>query len=571
MRRWPPERAATVHDRWRACQSPPGVIGRRICAQTEAAERGGQPSWQDPVPLRDRPPVQPALHAPRAGALYGETGRFRSRILGRAAGPFVRASLAGAFSSTLDAVSGRKTHYLCANIVLLAGWMLPASVTAQECRRLCLPDEVRDGESGCCAAGSTGAEASVGCPAGRTRSLDTDGHCCWPGQAWGRDRCRGIPTSCPSGYATDAGEGCSLGPCDDGRERAVDGVTCCWPGQEAIGGTCRGVPSSCPELSRVDGETCTATQAAVRFECPVPGTEVTSEGGASIACGAWLRVAPGTSSFTAEAPGRTPVGVTVDQFAGERITIALDDTWLRPLRRLHVTVAELRDGPIPSISVDGITREREWLEPEWNAGMHAVVVSAPGYEPRSLTCDNAHDPSGCVIDIALERVARLTVRLTSSSRGEVWVLQVDEDGERLGTDCRILPGDPCTVLGVPRRVRIAYEDRERHDTDEDVHFDDVAADVRLDLAFDVDWQPNVLATTWGVLGPAVVGGGATLVSWLVLHDDRDPGADLAVPIGVVATAAVAALIGALVGTQVGDWSQALRYEVDDGATPRDER
>ena len=43
-------------------------------------------------------------------------------------------------------------------------------------------------------------ELVVACPVGQLRSDDTQGHCCWPGQAWStpKDRCIGAP-SCPPG------------------------------------------------------------------------------------------------------------------------------------------------------------------------------------------------------------------------------------------------------------------------------------------------------------------------------------------------------------------------------------
>jgi hypothetical protein len=39
------------------------------------------------------------------------------------------------------------------------------------------------------------------CPPGLEVSPDTDGHCCWPGQAWskGRNQCLGVPSRCPPG------------------------------------------------------------------------------------------------------------------------------------------------------------------------------------------------------------------------------------------------------------------------------------------------------------------------------------------------------------------------------------
>ncbi len=99
--------------------------------------------------------------------------------------------------------------------------------------------------------------AAAPCPAGQERSAETGNRCCWPNQVWGGDRCRGIPSRCPPGFAVNAArEMCGLDACPPGRARAQDGVTCCWPGQVAASRTCRGVPSSCPAGLVVSAESC---------------------------------------------------------------------------------------------------------------------------------------------------------------------------------------------------------------------------------------------------------------------------------------------------------------------------
>ena len=42
------------------------------------------------------------------------------------------------------------------------------------------------------------APPEVACKPGMSVSEDTEGHCCWAGQAW-RNRCVGKPISCPEG------------------------------------------------------------------------------------------------------------------------------------------------------------------------------------------------------------------------------------------------------------------------------------------------------------------------------------------------------------------------------------
>jgi hypothetical protein len=106
------------------------------------------------------------------------------------------------------------------------------------------------------------------CTPGKQVSADTAGHCCWPGQAWARDRCVGIPTACPEGFRAQ-GEACALAPCEGGRVRADDGVHCCWPGQAwaASRAACVGVPSRCPPDAEVVGEEC---RAVARAPLPAP-------------------------------------------------------------------------------------------------------------------------------------------------------------------------------------------------------------------------------------------------------------------------------------------------------------
>jgi hypothetical protein len=139
---------------------------------------------------------------------------------------------------------------------------------AQLCRVACMPGESRDA-AGCCAATSSPSghssdppaerseTNSVGCPPGQARTPSTAGNCCYANQVWHEGRCRGVPSSCPSGYSVDShDETCEVAECALGTERAEDGVTCCYPGQFLVNGMCRGVPSRCPQRTAIAGETC---------------------------------------------------------------------------------------------------------------------------------------------------------------------------------------------------------------------------------------------------------------------------------------------------------------------------
>ncbi len=96
------------------------------------------------------------------------------------------------------------------------------------------------------------------CPLGQSISPDTQGHCCWPGQAWAGKRCVGELTGCPTGFAlTEDRAACELLACVDGRQRMADGVHCCWPEQAWHSGraACLGEPS-CPKQWVSKGSDC---------------------------------------------------------------------------------------------------------------------------------------------------------------------------------------------------------------------------------------------------------------------------------------------------------------------------
>ena len=135
-----------------------------------------------------------------------------------------------------------------------------ATAAAQdgECRTLCMPDEVLDEGSGCCVR-ATGTivvqdETAATCVRGQVLQPGTN-VCCWPGQVHAGGSCRGIPSSCPTGFSVEA-EACVLSECTEGRARAGDGVTCCWSGQAVSEGVCRGVPDHCPVNYELRGEDC---------------------------------------------------------------------------------------------------------------------------------------------------------------------------------------------------------------------------------------------------------------------------------------------------------------------------
>lgn len=162
-----------------------------------------------------------------------------------------------------------------ASFVLGGAALLAHSASAQVCDTNC-PIRARDAR-GCCPTGAPpnaptpappaatpaktparpAATAKSSCPAGQEITVDTSGHCCWPGQAWSGTQCVGAPSSCPEGYHVDASaQVCALEACSGGKTRAPDNVHCCWPGQAwSSRGECVGRPS-CPAGMEPEGDSC---------------------------------------------------------------------------------------------------------------------------------------------------------------------------------------------------------------------------------------------------------------------------------------------------------------------------
>ena len=97
------------------------------------------------------------------------------------------------------------------------------------------------------------------CPEGQSRTADTGTHCCWAGQAWSstRNQCVGVPTKCPSGM-TARGDVCAAPECPTGKSITADTEGhCCWPGQawSSTRKACIGRPD-CPVSLTAEGEEC---------------------------------------------------------------------------------------------------------------------------------------------------------------------------------------------------------------------------------------------------------------------------------------------------------------------------
>ncbi len=117
------------------------------------------------------------------------------------------------------------------------------------------------------------APAKASCPPGQEISGDTDGHCCWPGQAWSGERsaCVGAPSACPELFKVDAdAETCVEQKCPTGMSRMNE--HCCWVGQawSRAQGKCIGKPSRCPDGTSVAGSECKQNVATPKPVAPPP-------------------------------------------------------------------------------------------------------------------------------------------------------------------------------------------------------------------------------------------------------------------------------------------------------------
>ena len=174
--------------------------------------------------------------------------------------------------------------------------------------------------------------AAVACPSGQSASTDTAGHCCWGGQAWSTTRgaCVGAP-QCPTGFDVSE-ETCLAKPrqlCQPGQSvtQDTDGH-CCWPGQAWLNArqTCVGAPQCPPDL-QVEGESCvdpfvapveparpppiaaqpplpngplaTAPQAGTEPPAPAPST---SRADLGLRIGGWIGVGLGGVGVVASVP-----------------------------------------------------------------------------------------------------------------------------------------------------------------------------------------------------------------------------------------------------------------------------
>lgn len=105
----------------------------------------------------------------------------------------------------------------------------------------------------------TSAEAGT-CPPGKVKNADTNGVCCWEGQAAGPDQiCVGEPDTCPDGFIVhEKKQTCVAAVCPEGMKRASKAAPCCFPGQawNRGKGRCVGTVKKCPAGLTPRGETC---------------------------------------------------------------------------------------------------------------------------------------------------------------------------------------------------------------------------------------------------------------------------------------------------------------------------
>jgi PEGA domain len=255
-----------------------------------------------------------------------------------------------------------------------------------KCRKAKVKATVKAGA----AAPAKGAPREKACPGGREKTADTAGHCCWVGQVWADDSCRGMPSRCPAGFRVDeAQEACELAPCEADRVRMGDGATCCYPGQVASKGACRGRPKACPEHFQPKGETCSdeayraslARTFPVHLESTPPGATVSLVG----------------RSCTAPCDLEVPRGLATGEAlleGFERQSLVINVTGERP-QSLKVSMAQenglvsVESVPVgATVLVDGVSQNA--VTPfvvQTSPGSHRVVLQKPGYLPVEVAVE----------------------------------------------------------------------------------------------------------------------------------------------------------------------------------------
>ncbi|MCA9540245.1 MAG: formylglycine-generating enzyme family protein [Myxococcales bacterium] len=233
------------------------------------------------------------------------------------------------------------------------------------------------------------------CPAGKVRNEDTEGECCWEGQAWSGEygRCVGLAECPPHLLPSEEGDDCERADCEDGRVETEGG--CCWPGQtwKMVDGRgrCAGAPS-CPEGRVAHREDCVALP-------PLPPAET-------------LPFEPlPAEAFVRVQPGRAMLGAPRHEEGRFRNENPHSVTLTRPfwLQRTEVT-------------------RRQW---------------------RMLV---AHDPggAGCGLDCPVERVnwyeALLWLNRLSTAEGRPTCYALEGCTGEAGSGCR-LPGEEAACAG----------------------------------------------------------------------------------------------------------------------------
>jgi len=112
---------------------------------------------------------------------------------------------------------------------------------------------------------------TAACLKGQKRSKVTQGHCCWPGQAWNGKKCVGKPDKCPKGWTASLEQQACVKPgCKGGRVR-MPGGQCCWPEQAWHPGkkACIGIPK-CPPGTARQGTSCVMAKTKRAPNCRPP-------------------------------------------------------------------------------------------------------------------------------------------------------------------------------------------------------------------------------------------------------------------------------------------------------------
>ena len=287
------------------------------------------------------------------------------------------------------------------------------------------------------------------CPSGQEISADTEGRCCWPGQAWNQQRCVGAPTRCPEGtYVDELTQRCTHNACDAGEVLARDREHCCWPGQAWSSGQERCV--GWPDCSRfgmtldADNKRCLlpndTTPRSIHFDRFV---ELASDGITRIAQSPTL--SPTTQRPTRKSPSHT-VTAPIHEKAPEVVPPQKDPEVVPPQKDPEVVPPQKDPEVVPSAGL-------EQIPGEMRDGIKNLSITAPPQPGHAPSLHQYRSRARTLLDHKEPLAALLLLgRGLKEHEGDATL-------RRLYADALEAAGHPCEAIA---QYRLLLEDPNEH-------------------------------------------------------------------------------------------------------------